>query len=316
VGYNNAMIFFFYGPNSYAARRKLGDLRDAYIKKTGTDFGLERIDGAVATAEQLNASLLAAPFLATSRLVIVERLGTNKTTNEKIEPILAQIPDTTVAVFYDPEVDQRTSYFKTMMKLAKPAKFAMLAVPQLVGWTKREVEAQGGKIDRAAIAKLVDMVGDDQWRLSAEINKLVNYAPEVTSENVELLVTKSPTDTIFDLVEQMSGGQLGKALATFRTLIAERTSEIYILTMVTWQLRNLLLAKSAGTSSSGELAKRAGLSPYVATKAIARQRDFSEEGLKKAYLAAVETDYAIKSGQGVPEHLVEQLIYQVAAAKA
>lgn len=310
------MVFFFYGPNSYAARRKLRDLKDAYIKKTGTDFSFERIDGEVIALQQLSGSLQAAPFLATSRLVIVERLATNKAVAEKISEILDHVPETTVAAFYDPEVDQRTVYFKSMMKLAKPAKFEMLTLPQLAAWVKRQVEQLGGTIERTASGKLIDAVGDDQWRLEQEINKLVNFDKNVTAENVKLLVAKTPTETIFDLVDQMSSGQLARALTTFRTLISERTNEIYILTMVQWQLRNLLLAKTAGTHNANELAKRAGMSPYVAGKMLTRHPDFSEVSLKQAYLDAVETDYAIKSGQGQPVHLVEQLITRVATQRA
>ncbi len=310
------MVLFFYGPNTYAARHKLRDLKAAYVKKTGTDFGYERIDGSTVTLDQLSANLQAVPFLASSRLVAVEGLGTNKPVAEKISNLLEHVPDTTVAVFYDPEVDQRTIYFKTMMKLAKPAKFEMLTVPQLSAWVKREVEALGGTIERTAIGKLVDAVGDDQWRLSQEINKLVNFDKTVTQENVTKLVAKNPTETIFELVDQMTSRQLGRALATFRALVAERTNEVYILTMVEWQLRNLLLAKTSGTHNANELAKRAGMSPFVAGKVLARHNDFSEQGLKQAYLDAVETDYAIKSGQGQPVHLVEQLITRVATAQA
>jgi DNA polymerase-3 subunit delta len=144
---------------------------------------------------------------------------------------------------------------------------------------------------------------------------LVNYDSAITLDTVKLLVDQSQTESIFDLVEAMSAGKVKSALTLYNRLIEDRTNEIYILTMVTWQLRNLLLAKTAGAMSPNELAKQAGMSPYVAGKALAKQREFSEEGLKQAFTLAVETDFAIKSGQGQAEQLVEQLIYKVAASK-
>lgn len=290
-------------------------MQKAYIKKTGSDFGLERIDGAAISINELSAALQAAPFLATSRLVIVEGLGANKAAGDKLAKMLEQVPETTVAVFYETEVDQRTSYFKTMSKQPRSVKFDKLNAPQLAAWIKRETEKLGGAIDRPAINLLLEIVGDDQWRLEQEINKLVNYSPSITRQNVELLVTRSETQSIFALVDAISAGNIQNALVIFRGLIAERTNEIYILTMVTWQLRNLLLAKTAGSVTPLELAKRAGLSPYVAGKALAKQREFSEQTLEAAFLAAIETDYAIKSGQGKPEQLVESLIYRVAAGE-
>ena len=67
--------------------------------------------------------------------------------------------------------------------------------------------------------------------------------------------------------------------------------------------------------SPAELAKTTGLSPYVASKASARQANFSLEQLRQAFLAAVETEYNIKTGAGAPEELVELLIYEVSGIK-
>ncbi|HSH31711.1 MAG TPA: DNA polymerase III subunit delta [Candidatus Saccharimonadales bacterium] len=307
------MIFFFYGPNSFAARRKLRDMMAAYVKKTGSDFGLERVDGAATTIDGLATTLLAMPFLASSRLVIIEELSANKAVADKLGKLLERVPESTVAVFYDSEVDQRTSYFKTMLKQTKAVKFDKLAVPQLTAWIKREVEKQGGTIDRPAISLLIEAAGEDQWRLEQETIKLVSYNPTVTRETIQLLVTRSDTQTIFELVDAMTAGNIKKALVMFRGLVADKTNEIYILTMVTWQLRNLLLAKTAGPLTQSELAKRAGMSPYVAGKALVKQREFSEAALVAAFLAAIETDYSIKSGQGQADQLVENLIYRVAA---
>lgn len=310
------MVFFFYGPNTFASRRKMGDMVDAYIKKNGSNFGIERVEGPGSNYDTIVGMLQASPFLANSRLVIIENLGANKTVAEKVVGVMDTVPDSTVAVFYESDVDQRTSYFKTMSKhpAVKAVKFDKLSLPQLQAWSKREVARLGGTIDGRALNLLLDMVGDDQWRLEQELNKLVNYEPAVTVDNVKSLVAQSNTETIFDLVEAMSSGNTKQALSTYRALIGERTNEVYILTMVTWQLRNLLLAKTSGLSNSAQLAKAAGLSPYVAGKALQKQRTMSEEMLKAAYIEAVETDYKIKSGQGDPEQLVEDLIYTVAVA--
>jgi DNA polymerase-3 subunit delta len=303
------MIFFFYGPNTYAASAKLRAMINTYVEKAGSDFGLDRIDGTEASADQITSTLQASPFLANSRLVVVKNLGSNKSATEKVLAALDNVPDSTVAVFFDGEVDQRTSYFKTMTKhpAVKAVKYEKLGLPQLQAWSIKEAQRLGGSIDRAAANRLVEMVGDDQWRLEQEINKLVNFDSNVTLENVKNLVEQSNTESIFDLVDAMSAGNTKAALTIFHKLLADRTNEVYILTMVTWQLRNLLLAKTSGGMPSNELAKKAGLSPYVAGKALDKQRQFS-------FFEAIDTDFKIKTGQGQPEHLVEQLIYKVASS--
>jgi DNA polymerase-3 subunit delta len=309
------MIFFFYGPNAYAARHEIHRMTEAYIKKTGSDLGFERLDGSNLTLKGLQATLQASPFLATSRLVIVDDFGKVKVTGEALEAAMAVIPSTTVAVFYDAEVDQRTAYFKTMQKIARSVKFEAMTGAQLVAWVSAETKRLGGTIDRTAAQALLAAAGEDQWRLSGEINKLVNYQSKVTPETVALLVVPTLNQSIFDLVEAMTAGRGKAAMSAYHELLAERTNEIYLLTMVIWQLRNLLLARTAVGLAPNDLAKVAGMSPYVAGKAMQAARSFDESALKQAFLAATECEYRIKSGREPAQPAVERLILEVATKR-
>lgn len=306
------MVFFFYGPNTYASRQQVNSMVETYIKKTGSNFGLERVEGASANINNLRAALQAIPFLATSRLVIVEKLGANKAAADKVGELVRSVPESTVAVFYETEVDKRTNYFKTLSEQAETVLFEQLSSTQLEAWAKKEIGRLGGSIEPRALRRLVELVGDDQWRLAQEVNKLVNYRPHIEQEQVDGLVQAGFTENIFDLVDAMTSGRAKTALEIYRGLLVERTSEIYVLTMIIWQLRNLLLAKTAGSIPPPELAKRAGMSPYVATKALSKQRQFSEEALKAAFTRAVDCEYRIKSGQIPGELAVEQLIFGIA----
>lgn len=308
------MVFFFYGPNSYASRRQVREMMATYTKKTSSDIGLERIDGPAVDLKTLTSSLLAVPFLATSRLVVVDYLSQNKAVTEKIDQIIKAVPATTVTVFYEKEVDRRGRYFKTLAAEAKAIEFKLLTPGQLAAWVKREVRKLDATIEPAAAQELLDRTGDDQWRLEQELLKLSNFDPTITKQAVVDLVEERLEESIFGLVEAMSGGQPKLALERYQGLLAGGSNEMYVLTMIMWQLRNLLLAKTAGTIPSSQLAREAGLSPFVATKAQGAQRRFSQEQLKQAFLAGIDTEAAIKTGAGKADQLVELLIYEVATA--
>ena len=103
------------------------------------------------------------------------------------------------------------------------------------------------------------------------------------------------------------------ALGVYAALLRQRESEMYVLTMIQWQLRNLLLAKTAPAAMSpAELAKEAGLSPYVAGKMAAAQQGMREAVLVVAYRDAAGCEYDIKTGRIKAEAAVEQLIWRVA----
>ena len=307
------MTFFFYGDNVYALRQQLAKMSAEYLKRTGSDFGLQRIDGAAAKPQELAAVLQAAPFLATSRLVIVENAAANK--SAKVGALMATVPDTTVAVFVESQVDRRTTAYKDLGAADRVIEFKPLPPGQLVSWVVAEVKRLGGSIGRPAAQALVDLVGDDQWRLAEEANKLVNFSSDITVDAVKDLVIASVDQSIFDLVDAMTAGRVSVALAGYRTMLDRRESEIYILTMVQWQLRNLLWAVTAPNGiTQAELAKAAGLSPFVAGKAIAARKHSTEAILVAAYILASEAEFDIKTGRIKAEAAVEQLIYNVAAS--
>jgi DNA polymerase-3 subunit delta len=310
------MTLFFYGTNSYALRQQLRQMVEAYRAKAGSDYGLERIDGSAVKSRDLMATLQASPFLASSRLVIVEGVAGNKPVAEKMADMLGKVPVSTVVVFVEREVDRRTNVFRSLSKADKVVNFEPMTGPRLMGWMKAEVERLGGTVSREALTELVDLGGEDQWRLSEEIQKLVNYSPEVTITSVRELVTPGTERSIFDMVEAMAAGNADAAVKGYHELLRQRESEIYVLTMVQWQLRNLLLAKTAPNMSPAELASAAGMSPFVAGKMMSAQGNMSEEYLKKAYVAAANCEFDIKSGRLKAEAAVEQLIWRVATAAA
>jgi DNA polymerase III subunit delta len=309
------MTIFFYGSNSYEMRRQLRHMIAGYIKKAGSDMGLERLDGQVVTAQQLLAALQAAPFLATSRFVIVENVSANKVVSTSLDDLMAKVPASTVVVFVERNVDQRTVAFRALKQADKVMKFEPITGPKLLSWIKSQVVGLGGSIEAPAARELIGFAGEEQWRLSGEISKLVHFQPEITVETVRELVVPSTERSIFDLVEAMTAGQTAAALQYYRALLSQKESEIYILTMIQWQLRNLLLAKLAPAGMSPpELAAEAGMSPYVAGKAAQLQGRLDEQVIRLAFADAVDTEYRIKVGHVKSELGVEQLLLRVAQA--
>lgn len=309
------MILFFYGPNSFASRRKLQAVVATFLTKTKSDLGLERIEGANTTVPNLIASLQAVPFLSSSRLVIVEYLSSNKAVSGQIDKVVSDVPTSTVVVFYEKDIDKRSNYYKTLKAQAQAQEFNQLSPARLTQWITAEAKRLGGSIDRVAANELLTIVGEDQWRLEQELLKLVSYQPVVTKQTITELIEPARDDNIFALVDAVSSGNTQVAIDRYHDILAAGSGELYILSMITWQLRNLILAKASGGMSPAELARETGLSPYVASKASARQASFTLDQLKAAFLAAVDTEYKIKTGAGAPEELVELLIYEVSGVK-
>jgi DNA polymerase-3 subunit delta len=305
------MTFFFYGSNTFALRQQITKMTREYEKRTGSDFGLERLDGASIKPKELGSALMAAPFLATSRMVIIESIAANKSKMD-LGTLLTSVPASTVAVFVEAHADRRTVAFKSLSKADRVMEFKPLASSQLVSWANSEVARLGAVAEKQALIDLVELIGDDQWRLNEELQKLANFSQEITRASVRELVVAGVEQSIFELVDAITAGRIEEALSSYRGLIARRESEIYILTMIQWQLRNLLWgAAMPDDMTQAELARASGISPYVAGKAMAARKRLDRGKVCAAYMAASETEYEIKTGRIKPEPGVELLIYTI-----
>ena len=135
----------------------------------------------------------------------------------------------------------------------------------------------------------------------------------IEPEDVEKLVKGNFDDNIFALTDAI--GARNKALAA--KLLEEQfelgANEIYLLTMITRQIKIILQVRQALDlgQSSRQMIAELKLNPYVAQKAIEQARHFSLNGLKIIFDKLVEIDYKIKTGQGEAAVLLDLLLAKI-----
>lgn len=321
------MILFFFGEDTYRLNQKLKALKEKFISASLGDTNLAILDGETITYDKMIRQILAMPFLAKTRLVIVENIFKKgkKEILEKIPNILTKVPSSTVLVFVEEGLpDRRTSLFK---KLNQPGQahstssvqaqeFKLLESEPLKRWLKKEVEERGGDIDSASTSKLIDYIGSDLWRMSNEIEKLSSYGKKITPENIELLVQPQIQSNIFDLMDAIADRNLKKSMKELYQLFDDGKAEHYILSMIVLEYRNLLIAKDLNQRAAGKLnqwtlAKKASMHPFVAQKTLALASKYSLEDLKKIYGVLLNFDYKIKTGKIEPKVALELLVFKL-----
>jgi DNA polymerase III subunit delta len=201
--------------------------------------------------------------------------------------------------------------------------FKKLNNSELSAWIKKEVEARGGAIAPRAIQVLIGLIGYDLWQIDREMDKLINFksggkpaltsggAPEIIDEkDVEELVKGNFDDNIFALTDALGARNKSLAIKLLEEQFALGANEIYLLTMMTRQIKIILQARQALDlgQSSRELISEFKINPFVAQKAMEQARNFSLEALKIIFSKLVEIDFKIKSGQGEPQALLGLLI--------
>jgi len=311
------MVIFFYGEDSYRLKQKVRHLKEKFISASLGDTNLAVLEGKTVAYNEIVRQILAMPFLARTRLVIIENLLSEgkKEIQEKIIDIIKKVPPSTVLLFTETRPDKRLALFKRLLKADKVQEFVLLDDGQLKRWVKKEVEARGGSIESDVINKLTEFVGNDLWRMSNEIDKLTSYNLQLTTENIELLVKSQIQANIFDLIESVAAKNPQRAVKELYKLFDDGQAGIYILTMITYQYRNMLIIKDLmgriKNANRWVLAQKAGLHPFVVGKCLAACQKYSLKSLQSIYGQIANFDLAIKTGKIEPRVALELLVFEL-----
>ncbi|MDP2909818.1 MAG: DNA polymerase III subunit delta, partial [bacterium] len=194
-------------------------------------------------------------------------------------------------------------------------KFEFLTGQKLRSWIQKKFSEYGSRISSDAEQLLIESVGGDLWRLNNEIQKLCLYEKGigVEREDVKLMVRPTIEADIFKTINALAERDKKLALRLIYRHLIRGESPIYLLSMINYQFRNLLIIKDLMEKAVpyGAIAKRAGLHPFVVKKTFYQCQRFKMQDLKKIYLMIFQADLEVKTGKIQPEAMLETLILQV-----
>lgn len=312
------MFYFIYGQDSYRSKEKLNAIKEKYINASLGDINLAIADIADKNIDftQITRMVLAMPFLAKKRLVIINNLLSSgkKAILEGIGKLLSKVPETTLLVFYENSLpDRRSSLFKKLLKEGQVQEYKPLEGYQLQKWVEEKIQSSNAKFEKSAVEKLIAFVGNDLWRMDNEIKKVTNYTLQITCRDVEMLVHAQKDSNVFNFIDNLASGNTTRAVKELNMLQAAGKNELYILTMIVYQFRNLLIIKDLAErgKSINEIIKESKLHPFVVTKTLAQAKRFSLAKLKSIYKMLLDYDLKIKSGKIEARLALNMLIFKI-----
>lgn len=317
------MLIFLYGSDGYRLKQAKEEYINRYKAKYPSGVNLFSFDfSVISDINGLDDALRISSFFNEHKLLLCYGLFNNKTTAEKIFSLLKswrinEDQDVTVLIVESlPEKDliaknkELFNYLsdkKNTIKIIRPLEGADLAK-----WVKSEFQSRECQIQNEVIKKLIDVVGTSSWDLTNEINKLANYSSrgEVKMEYINLLASKSPELNIFDLIDTVAQKNKPKAFGLLYKELKSTRDPYYILTMIIYQFRNLLMVKGLQEQglSQSDIAKKAKLHPFVVKKTETQIKSFQIDELKTKYKKLLEADINAKKGDNKLENYLYNFI--------
>ncbi len=311
------MIIFLYGQDSYRSKQKLDEIIAHYKKIRKSALNLIYIDAKATEFLDFYHHFKISPMFAEKKLVIVKNFFSNKIFQGNfLEEIKALESLKDVVVIYETEpADQRLKIFKVLTKECKCQEFTLLDNRNLKTWAQKEFEKLSQKTNIDALDLLLSYVGNDLWRLSGEIKKLADFKNglPVKKDDVELLVRPKVEADIFKTIDSLAQKNKKQALYFVQKHLDNGDNALYILSMIAYQFKNLLLVKELQEKGLmySSIVKKSGLHPFVVKKNYFACQQFSFEELKKVYHKVFQIDLDIKTGKVEPETALDLLVSSI-----
>lgn len=304
------MIVTIYGDNSYSINQSLRRLEADFTRQYGGD-GIQKLTAADLESDNLEEFLTAGSLFSKARLLVIEDLSKNKPLAERFIDIASGVSDDVTVVLVERDMDKRTKLYRFLSTNSKLIECGTPDEDNLVKWLQEEAGNSGANLDREVARKLVERVGNDQWRLISELNKLVDFDSTITEETVDKVVEKTPQESIFELLDATVNGNSRDSIKLYKELRQANADPYYVLSMVAWQLHNMLLIKAAGKRPARTIVSQAGLSPFVVSKTASVVSSIGINQVKDMIEAAAKADMRLKSTSSSPDAVLEYLLMRI-----
>jgi DNA polymerase-3 subunit delta len=318
-------VIFIFGNDEFAITRRLAEFGSIFTDATSADMNTARLDARTMSEDELNNAVNSMPFLASQRLVLLANPSAryNKAdTHKKFLEFIAKIPDSTRLVIYEivePREAEKhwLNKWAEKTKLAQTQAFMLPRLRDMNGWILNETKKQDGQMEKAAVEKLVEMVGADTRQAAQEISKLltyVNWARPIRVADVEAVSIVTAEPDIFAMVDALASGN-GKSAQNLLHRLLENEDAFSLWGMVVRQFRLLLLAREVIDQRGGqrEVEQALGVHSFVAEKVFSQAKRFSLPALEKIYHQLLEIDEAAKKSQVTLDLAMETLVVELAS---
>jgi len=296
------MLILLCGEDTFRSRQKLNEIIKKYQAKHRSGLNLFWLKEEDLDLDKIKERAESASMFEEKKLIVLEDAFKSKSFQDDFldyvkEKKIKNNQDVIIVVFQAAKM--AISRLKNKFNMLE--NFELLKGAALVNWIKKETAKRGGTINPPAAQKLAAYVGSNLWQADNEIDKLLNYNKNglIKEEEIDLLVKAEAGLDIFKMLDALAQRDKRIALKILHEYLNQGESEIYLFTMLVYQIRNLLKLKDLAERGIPfySLAKQSGLHPFVVKKSWSVLKNFELEYLKKIYQRLLNVEYKIKTGR-------------------
>jgi len=283
----------FCGDNAFAIRHQLQELVTAFVATHGAN-AVERLDGGSLTIPQLREQVSAITFFAPERLLILKGSSVSKDFFAELGEVVDNVPDGVTLVIVEGQLDKRTRTYKALKAKTDFRECGLLSEREVQEWMIAMAQKAGGELSPQLARLLLERVGNDQWQLLSEIEKLTAWDKQISQETIELLVIPNLEASAFALLDAVMAGREAESQQLL-TQMKLRSDPYEFFGLLVWQVHALAMVAYAPAMSGAELAQKSSLKPFVIQKSQQLARRLGAARVAAIVEAIAQLDMQLKS---------------------
>lgn len=305
-------VYLLYGEEAYLKKSYKKQLIQAIIPE-GDTMNFNAYEGKGINTKEIIDMAETLPFFADYRLILLENTGFFKNANEDMAEYVKVIPENTILLFVEEEVDKRGKLFKAVKDHGYVCEMTRQPDAKLVRWVLGLMNKDGKRITETDMKLFLSRTGNDMENIYQEYQKLSAYTAGrdvITGEDIEAVCSVQVTGKIFEMIHAISERRQKQALEYYYDLLTLKEPPMRILFLMAREFNLLLQVKqlAAEGKASADIAKRTKLQSFLVGKYMSQAKQFSTEQLQTALTECVETEEAVKTGRMDDRLGVELLI--------
>ncbi len=309
-------VYLLYGEEAYLKKQYKDKLRQAIVGDDTMNYSY--FEGKGVNHREVIDIAETMPFFAERRLIVMEDTGALKSASAELADYIKEMPESTVLVMVESEVDKRGKLFKAITSSGRAVELGRQDENTLLRWVAGLVRKEMRQMDDSTVRFFVSKVGTDMENIQQELEKLFCYTMDrgqITAKDVESICTTQIGNHIFDMINAVAEHKQRKALDYYYELLALKEPPMRILFLLAKQFRQLLEVKELERSGHQrkEIASIVGLHPFVAGKYQDQAKRFKTKELRDIIEESVDIEERVKTGLLTDTLAVELFIIKYSA---
>lgn len=308
--YRNA--YLLYGDETYLKKMYKDRLLKTVADPNDT-MNVSRFEGKGINPKEIIDLSETLPFFAERRVVLIENSGFFKTACEELASYLPEVPETTILIFVEEEVDKRGKMFKAVKALGGVAEFRTQSDEVLAKWIVSNLRRENKKITGNVLQLFMSRCGTSMENIEKELEKVICYTygkDVVEAEDIEAVCCGQTTNQIFQMVDAIAGKEQKLALDLYYDLVALKEPPMRILFLIVRQFQILMQVKDLAKKGydNKTIAKKAGVPAFAVRKNLDQAKRFTMKQIMDALRMGVKAEEDVKTGRMNDQMAVELLI--------